>query len=178
MVTFGLYPPRWARSEYPKLTGVGMFDSWSFDPLSWKPNYPNPAFLLMDREDAFWAAKQVAAFSDDEIRALVETGEYSDPRAADWITECLIKRRDKIAEAWFSRVLPLDKFSIVDGKLAFEDLGAGRDPRRSANTPSLGEWRPESAARRHCRTRAAQKSPPLQQRYAVSGGNDRMRGRR
>ena len=63
MVTFGFYVPRWARADYPKLTGVGLFDSWSFDPLSWKPNYPNPAFLLMDREDAFWAAKQVAAFT-------------------------------------------------------------------------------------------------------------------
>ena len=62
---------------------------------------PNPAFLRTDREDAFWAAKQVAAFTDDEIRALVETGEYSDPRATDWIAECLIKRRDKIADAWF-----------------------------------------------------------------------------
>ena len=37
---------------------------------------------------------------------------------------CLIKRRDKIAAAWFSSVLPLDKFRIVDGKLTFEDLGA------------------------------------------------------
>ena len=80
----------------------------------------------MDREDAFWAAKQVAAFSDAEIRALVETGEYSDPRATDWITECLINRRDKIAEAWFSKVLPLDQFRISDGKLVFEHLGAER----------------------------------------------------
>jgi len=56
------------RSSYPKLTGVGLFDAWSFDPFEWKPNYPNPAFLMMDREDAFWAAKQVAAFTDEEIR--------------------------------------------------------------------------------------------------------------
>ena len=105
----------------------GVSTAWSFDPLTWKPNYPNPAFLKMDREDAFWAAKQVAAFTDAEIRALVETGQYSDPRAAEWISNSLIKRRDKIAEAWFSRVPPLDKFGIVDGKLTFEDLGARYD---------------------------------------------------
>lgn len=127
VVTFGFCPPRWARADYPKLTGVGLFDSWSFDPLSWKSNYPNPAFLLMDREDAFWAAKQVAAFTDEEIRALVDTGEYSDPRAAEWIADSLAKRRDKIAEAWFSRVLPLDKFSVVGSKLTWEDLGARYD---------------------------------------------------
>ena len=123
MFTLGLDVPRWARADYPKLKGVGRFDSWSFDPINWKPNYPNPAFLLMDNGDAFWAAKQVAAFTDTEIRALVETGEYSDPRTVNWITKCLIERRDKVAEAWFSRVLPLDKFQVVDGKLTFEDLG-------------------------------------------------------
>jgi hypothetical protein len=126
MLTFGFYTPRWMRSDYPKLTGAGLFDSWSFDPIAWKSNYPNPAFLMMDREDAFWAAKQVAAFTDDEIRAIVKTGEYSDQRAADWIVDCLIKRRDKIAQAWFSRVLPLDRFRIADGRLAFDDLSAGR----------------------------------------------------
>jgi hypothetical protein len=110
------------RAAYPKLTGVGLFDAWSFDPMTWKPNYPNPAFLLMDRQDAFWAAKQVAAFTDDEIRTIVATGEFSDPRASDWIVECLIKRRDKIVQAWLSDVLPLDRFRIVDGKLAFDDL--------------------------------------------------------
>lgn len=124
MVTFGFNVPRWARANYPAFTGVGRFDSWSFDPLSWKPNYPNPAFLLMDSEDAFWAAKQVAAFTDAEIRALVETGEYSDPRASAWIADSLIKRRDKIAQAWFSKVLPLDNFKVVDGKLTFDDLAA------------------------------------------------------
>ncbi len=124
-VTFGFYVPRWARADYPKLTGVGLFDSRSFDPVAWKPDYPNTAFLMMDREDAFWAAKQVAAFTDEEIRTVVETGEYSDPRAAQWIADCLIERRNKIAEAWFSRVLPIDKFRIVNGRLTFEDLGAG-----------------------------------------------------
>jgi hypothetical protein len=78
----------------------------------------------MDQADAFWAAKQVAAFSDDEIRAIVETGKLSDQRAAEWIINCLIKRRDKIAEAWFSKVLALDRFRIVDGTLVFDDLSA------------------------------------------------------
>jgi len=99
-------------------------DYKSFDPVSWKPTFPNPAFLLTDREDAFWGAKQVASFTDDEIRALVKTGEYSDPRAADWIAECLIKRRDKIAALAFSKVLPLDKFHVNGGELEFDDLSA------------------------------------------------------
>jgi hypothetical protein len=123
-MTMGFYVPRWQRSEYPKLTGGGLFDSWSFDPLQWKPEVPNPAFLLMDKADAFWAAKQVAAFTDDEIRAMVDTGALIDKRAADWIAECLIKRRDRIAQAWFSKMLALDRFRVENGRLAFDDLSA------------------------------------------------------
>lgn len=129
--TLGLYVPRWQRSDYPKLRGVGLFDASSFDPLEWKPEVPNPAFLMMDKADAFWAAKQVAAFTDEEIRAIVATGKLSDQRAADWIAECLIKRRDKIAQAWFSKVLALDRFRIEDGRLAFDDLSASH----GAGTP-------------------------------------------
>jgi hypothetical protein len=123
-LSLGLYVPRWQRSDYPELKGVGLFDAWSFDPLDWKPEVPNPAFLMMDNADAFWAAKQVAAFTDDEIRAIVETGNLSDQRAADWIADCLIERRDKIAQAWFSKVLALDRFRVADGRLAFDDLRA------------------------------------------------------
>lgn len=49
------------------------------------------------------------------IHSLVDTGECSDPRAADWIGELLIERRDKIAEAWFTKVLPLDNLRISYG---------------------------------------------------------------
>jgi len=122
MVTFGFYLPAWVRTSYPKLTGAGLFDARSFDALKWKANYPNPAFLRMEPADAFWAAKQVAAFTDEEIRAIVQTGEFSDPRATDWITECLIQRRDKIVAAWFGKVVPLDNFRVANGKLGFDDL--------------------------------------------------------
>ena len=123
-VTLGFYAPRWVRADSPDLTGVGLFDASTFEPEKWMSNYPNPAFLMMDTNDAFWASKKVAAFTDDEIRAIVATGEFSDPKAADWIAESLIQRRDKIAATWFSKVLPLDKFRVTEGRLAFSDLSA------------------------------------------------------
>ncbi|MBC8166974.1 MAG: hypothetical protein H7Y20_14035 [Bryobacteraceae bacterium] len=125
IATLGLYVPKWARAETPTIRGAGFFNAGGFDPISWKPTYPNLAFLRMDREDAFWAAKQVAAFSEAEIRAIVETGEYSDPRATEWMTQCLLGRAAKIVEAWLSHVSPLDKFAVVDGKLTFEDVRRG-----------------------------------------------------
>jgi hypothetical protein len=88
------------------------------------PEYPNPAFLNMDTEDAFWAAKQVMAFTDEDIRKIVATGEYTDPAASDWVERCLIERRNKIGRAFFSRVLPFDRFAVRNHQLVYDDLGA------------------------------------------------------
>ena len=122
--SFGFYLPKWMRTHYPDIRGTGTFDYESFDPLKWRPNYPVTPFTLMDDEDAFWAAKKVMAFSDADLRAIVETALYSDPRATDWVTECLIKRRDKIAQAWLSQPLALDNFRLENGRLVFDDLAA------------------------------------------------------
>ena len=78
----------------------------------------------MDADDAFWAAKQVMAFTDEEIRAIVQTGEYSDAAATEWVTKCLIERRNKIGNTFYSRVLPLDRFEIQGGRLRFDNSGA------------------------------------------------------
>jgi len=120
--TLGLYVPPWARVHYPKLPSVGRFEWPFFDPEKWVPMYPNPAFANCLPDDAFWAAKQVMAFSDDQIRAIVKLGEYSDPEAETWVADCLIGRRDKIGKAYFAKVLPLDQFAVRDGRLEFEDL--------------------------------------------------------
>lgn len=124
ILTLGVYTPAWLRANYPKFLGAGAFEYETFDPEAWIPDYPNPAFLMMDDEDAFWAAKQVLAFRDDEIRAIVETGEFSDPNAASWVAECLIQRRNKIAQTWLAKLLPFDNFRIENGRLAFDDLAA------------------------------------------------------
>ncbi|MFB3778161.1 MAG: hypothetical protein ACE141_11135 [Bryobacteraceae bacterium] len=124
LATLGLAVPRWARASYPKLDAVGRFESRMFDPDAWVPEYPNPAFLNRLPDDEFWMARQIAALRDDQIRAIVETAEYSDRRAADWITHCLIERRDKIARAAFSKVLPVDRFELAGGRLSFVDLAS------------------------------------------------------
>ena len=131
MVTFGFYTPRWMRSDYPKLTGAGLFDAWSFDPLTWKSNYPNPAFLMMDREDAFWAAKQVAAFTDEEISRSSRPVNTAIDALRTGSRNASSSAATRSPQAWFSRVLPLDRFRIAEGRLAFDDLGAGGSPKRA-----------------------------------------------
>ena len=123
-MTLGFVPTSWEKAKYPHhLPAVGNFTTTGFDPLTWKPNYPNPAFLEMTPQDAYWGAKRVMSFSNDDIRAIVEEGQFSDPAATDYISKVLIVRRDLIGKAWFSRVAPLEDFAVVDGKLRFTDLG-------------------------------------------------------
>jgi hypothetical protein len=120
--TFGLVVPDWARAHYPDLPSVGRFEHEKFDALKWKAEYPNPAFSNRLPDDGFWMAKQVMAIGDEALRAIVRTGQYTDPAAEAWILECLIKRRDKIGKAFFNEVLPLDRFTVQDGRLDFENL--------------------------------------------------------
>ena len=123
-LSLGFFAPAWMRADYPHLPEVGRFEYKTFDPRHWHGNYPNPAFELHNPGDAYWGAKKVMAFSDDDIRAIVRTGQYSDPKATEWVAKCLIERRDKIGRAFFEEVLPLDDFALSDGKLTFDNLAA------------------------------------------------------
>ena len=73
-------------------------------------------------DDAFWAARQVAAFTDEDIRAIVKVAQYSDPKAERWIADCLIERRDRIGRTYFAKVLPLDDIAVRGAELTFVDL--------------------------------------------------------
>ncbi|PYS47789.1 MAG: hypothetical protein DMG13_27015 [Acidobacteria bacterium] len=85
-------------------------------------NTPENYIVHFRRENLTLGKGIIIAFSDEEIRAIVETGEFTDNRTAEWITDCLIKRRDKIARTWLRKLLPFDRFRVEDGMLAFDDL--------------------------------------------------------
>ena len=122
IVGLGIWSPAWMRAGYPRIRGVGRFESKTFDPPRWAPLERLAPFENRLPDDDFWGAKQVMAFTDDDIRALVSTGEYTDPAAAEWIARSLIERRDKIGRYYFAAVLPLDAFRIQNGRLVFDDL--------------------------------------------------------
>jgi hypothetical protein len=121
--TLGLSAPKWETVHYPNdMKAVGNFTAAAFDPLTWKANYPNPAFVQMNSLDGYWGAKHVMAFRDEQIRAIVEEGRFQDPKVVDYITRVLESRRDAIGRAWFRQVLPLEGFRIADDHLTFDDL--------------------------------------------------------
>lgn len=126
LFTLGLAPPAWAFAKFEKHPSIGLFEGDIFDPDQWVPEYPNPAYLNRLPDDEFWAAKQVMALTDEDIRTVVSTGELSDPKAAEYLIQCLIKRRDKIGKTYFAKVLPFDRFRMDSaGKLAWDDLSRG-----------------------------------------------------
>lgn len=142
LATFGFWTPAWQRIHYPSdlPDSVGRVEADAFDPLTWKPEYPNPAFDNMRPEDAFWAAKIVAAFSNEAIAAVVARAKYTDPRAASIITQALIKRRDKIAQAWLNGVNPVVDFELSPaGELSFQNA-AVRAGASTAGTGYTVQW--------------------------------------
>jgi hypothetical protein len=121
---FGIWSPSWMRERFPGIPAVGRFAASTFDPDRWSPTERLAPFDNRLPDDEYWGAKQVAAFTDEDIAAIVGTGDYSDPDAAAWIVSALIERRNRIARTYFRKVLPLDNFRVDGGTLRFDDLGA------------------------------------------------------
>jgi hypothetical protein len=115
--TLGLYAPKWQRAKYPAIPAAGRFEYQIFDPMAWVPDYPNPAFRNENPADRVWAARKIAAFTDEEIRAIVATGRYTDPAAEEWVARCLIERRNKILDAFLTGTAALDRFEVRQGRL-------------------------------------------------------------
>jgi hypothetical protein len=79
--------------------------------------------LDADRIDWFWGAKILMRFSRAQLRAAVDAGQLSDPKAAAFLTDMLVARQRITAAYAFSRVSPLDRFDILpSGSVCFDDL--------------------------------------------------------
>ena len=123
LASLGLYVRPWLRVRYPQVSAsVGRFESASFDPESWRPEYPNQAFRNVGVDDAFWAARIVSRFTDEAIQTVVDQAGYTDPEAAAYVVDTLIERRDKTAAHWLTRFTPVEAFRLdAEGRLSFEN---------------------------------------------------------
>ncbi len=120
MVTLGLYVRPWLKVEYPEMASVGRFEGAFFQPQYWKPEYPNPAFDNARPDDLFWAARRVAAFSDEAIRLAVAQGKYSSKAAELYLGDVIIVRRDKVARYYLNITNPVVDFAMDEsGRMTF-----------------------------------------------------------
>lgn len=129
---FALSP--WQTAPYTVYPSIGRFEAEAFDPLTWKPHAPTRAYMEMLPDDAFWAARRVAAFDNAMIAALVHTGQFSDTAAEQHLAAVLSQRRDKIARAYLPAINPIVNPRLsAGGELTFDNaaLAAG-----AADAPS------------------------------------------
>jgi hypothetical protein len=122
MLTLGLYVRPWIKVPYPDLPAVGRIESSYFQPETWKPDYPNPAFRLARADDRFWAGHIVASISEEAVRASVRAAKYSDPRTTDYLIETLLERRRKVLRASLNGTNPVVRPALsASGLLTFEN---------------------------------------------------------
>ena len=122
-VTAGLRPRPWERRSPPALRGLGLFDSATYRPGAWRA--ASPGYIpvrVADDVDKFWGAKIVMRFTREQLRAAVDAGRLTDPRAAEHLVNTLVARQRATARHFFERVNPLDRFAVRGRDLCFDDL--------------------------------------------------------
>jgi hypothetical protein len=121
-LSYGFALSPWQTVPYNEYPAIGLFEGDRFDPTVWKPQTPVLAYIELRADDAFWAARKVMAFTDDQIRAAVHTGQYSDPAAEAHLAAVLIKRRDAIGRAYLPAVNPVVTPRLdAGGSLTFDN---------------------------------------------------------
>jgi hypothetical protein len=106
----------------------------------------------MRPDDAFWAARIVAKFSDAAIRSVVEKARYTEPAASDYMTQTLIARRDKVVATWINQVCPVtDPALSADGTLTFANAAVDAGAAPPAERYTLQWFRFDNAADTHTR---------------------------
>jgi len=122
LYSFGFALSPWQTAPYTNYSSIGFFEGDRFEPRSWRPQTPVEPFIQMRDDDAFWAARRVMAFSDDLIRAVVGSGQYSNPAAERYLADVLIKRRDAIGRVYLTAVNPVVSPRLdATGSLTFEN---------------------------------------------------------
>jgi len=111
----GFYRREWMGIRWPKDPTIGNIEADVFQPATWKTEYPNPAFRQLDAADAFWAASLISRFDDPTIRAVVEEARLSHPGASEYLTQVILKRRNKTVRWGIAATNPLDRFVVRDG---------------------------------------------------------------
>lgn len=144
IATLGFYRTGWEGADVePIAPSVGWMPVESFDPASWKANWPNPAFSAVTPRDGYWGAKLVGSFSDAQIRAAVEAAGLPTASAADTLVEILRLRRDRTVTHWYGKVTPLEEVTARRAgggetlTVRFRDLGL-----------DAGVWTPEETTYR------------------------------
>lgn len=131
LFTLGLWPRPWERWKARPHPAIGRFDVEHYEPAKFRARHPYRPIWMMQPQDGLWASKIMLAFTPEHLRAAIEQGRYSDPKAEDIMLKILLGRRTKAARHFLAEVLPLGDFEIQRRKdgwaLCTEDLWLAHD---------------------------------------------------
>ena len=157
MLTLGLYVRPWIKVPYPDLPAVGRIESSYFQPETWKPDYPNPAFRLARQDDRFWAGNILAAVPEEAVRAVVGAGRFSDARATEYLTDTLLVRRRKVLTATLNGTNPVVRPALSEaGVLTFENASVQAGVAEPAERYAIEWLRFDNASNTHERVGSEQ----------------------
>jgi hypothetical protein len=122
-LALGFWTRPWENRLRTKWPAIGAFAAEDFDPHLWREAYPYFPFMEADAEDHYWGAKIVMRFERSHVQAAVATGQFSDPEAAAYLVETLLKRRYKVGMAYLESLTSFDDLTIGPGGLCGVDLG-------------------------------------------------------
>ena len=150
MLTLGFYVRPWVKVPYPDIPAVGRIESTYFRPENWKPEYPNPAFRNARPEDRFWAARIISKLSDEAVRAVVRTAQFTDSRATDYLTETILARKAKVLNEWLNITNPVVDVALsADGRLTFKNAAQEVGVAKAAERYTIAWSRFDNASSTH-----------------------------
>jgi hypothetical protein len=124
IVTFGATVEPYRTAKFCEAPSIGrmLADNKEWNPDKWYPRAPNAAFLRARLDDKFWAARRVVAFTEEMIRAGIQSGQFNDPEAENFLVQALVERRDAIGRTYLTAINPIiDPKLSNDGMLTFEN---------------------------------------------------------
>jgi len=76
----------------------------------------------MTARDAHWMARKLAEITPEHLRAIVREGQFSDPRAAEYLIRALVGRRSKLLDRYLLTWTPLSRPRAEGRELCFDDV--------------------------------------------------------
>ena len=119
--TFGIIERPWDRAAsldrmFP------YFRAADFDPERWTGGYPNPAFARMTEADAAWMARIIARFTPEQLRTLIERGDFTQRRHAEVLHRILFARQQRILRRYLGRLSPIGNIEVHENELCGIDF--------------------------------------------------------
>ncbi len=113
----------WHTARFVETPHIGRLpaDHSNWHPDDWRPRVPNAAFVRSRADDRFWAARLLAAMSDELITAAVRSGQFGDEESERIVVRALVDRRDAILRAYLPAVNPVVDPALDGRRLTFRN---------------------------------------------------------